>query len=371
MPAPPSNVIQEYIQSPATRVTRRVDIYEEDGDTPWMLNAPLKAGSVSVDSTREERRSIDCTFDNTDGLLKSYPGGFWYDKVIKAFRGVSHPVYGTWEIQIGEFIIDGVDSPNFPHHVHVVGRDYTAKLLTSKFTYPTTFVLGEPVENVIKTIAINGQIPAAKIIAPLTGKTLGRDFAFERGVERWTAMKEIASSYNYELYFDNSGYLVMREFLDPVTSPLAFTFQTGEDGNLVTYEKRQSPARIYNVVVVAGEATDTIPVAYVAKNTEPSSPTSIANLGQERVYQYTSAFITTQAQAQSIAESFLAIHALEQFDLSISSLVIPWLEAGEIVEFVDPDPSPGDPSRYLLSDFTLPLNLGAMTATGKRVTVVS
>src|SRR5690348_16845167 len=55
-----------------------------------MLGAPLLDGNVSCDYGRDERRAFDLTFDNTDGSISYDPNGFWYDKVIKGYRGVQY-----------------------------------------------------------------------------------------------------------------------------------------------------------------------------------------------------------------------------------------------------------------------------------------
>jgi hypothetical protein len=80
--------------------------------------------------------------------------------------------------------------------------------------------------------------------------------------------------------------------------------------------------------------------------------------------------ITTTAQAQALADSYLAIHSLEEFDLEFETLFMPWLEAGDILGWIDPDPNPGDPKTFLLSSLTLPLSLSPMSGVGKRVLIV-
>jgi hypothetical protein len=275
-----------------------------------------------------------------------------------------------WEVQVAECMIDQISEDNFPYVVKVSGRDYTKKCMLSKFSTATSFADGAAIESVIQTLATNAGI--TKFLLPLTGHTLGKLYTYERGVSRWEAMKDIANGFGYELYFDAQGYLVMREYLDPVTAPLAYSLATGPlVGNLVSYGKTVNDNRIYNKIVVTGESSDSeiIPVSAIAENTLPDSPTNIARLG-ERVYQYVSAFITTEAQAQDVADKFLKIHALEEFELSFSSIALPWLEVGEIIEFVDPRPSEGQPTRFLLSSLNLSLGLGPMTGNAKRVSVV-
>jgi hypothetical protein len=279
-------------------------------------------------------------------------------------------VESTWEVQVGEFMIDSISEDHFPYTVSVNGRDYTKKCLLSKFATATTFAEGTAIETAIRAMAQNAGI--TKFLMPPTGHSLGKDYAYERGVPRWEAMKDIASAFGYELFFDAQGYLVMREYLDPVSSPTAYTLATGIlEGNLASYSKNVNDNRIYNKIVVTGESSDAavIPVSAIATNTSPDSPTRIEKLG-ERVYQYTSAFITTTQQAQDVADKFLQIHALEEFDLSFTAIALPWLEVGEIIEFIDPRPSDGQPTRFLLSSLNLPLSLEAMSGNAKRVSVV-
>jgi hypothetical protein len=53
----------------------------------------LTGGSINLSYGRDERRTLDCTLDNQDGLLRPNPhGGFWYDKVIKAYKGFRYSV---------------------------------------------------------------------------------------------------------------------------------------------------------------------------------------------------------------------------------------------------------------------------------------
>ena len=45
-------------------------------------------GTISVDYDKDERRSLDLILDNTERYFDSRAEGFWYDKVIKAYRGL-------------------------------------------------------------------------------------------------------------------------------------------------------------------------------------------------------------------------------------------------------------------------------------------
>lgn len=365
----------DLITSPKSNVTRRVEIYESDGVTPWpSLDAhvrPFVDWNVNVDMARDERRTFDLVLDNTDKALRHYPGGFWYDKVIKIFRGVWGFNGEVYDSQLGEFMIDQINDAKHAPTISVTGRDYTKKLLTSKFAHATSFAVGQTLESVVTAIAVSGGV--TRYIIPATGKTLGRVYLFEADTERWKAIADVCQAFGYEAYFNAQGYLVIREMRDPLTSPLSFTFATGYTpdfpATLANYEKSTNDARLFNQIIVRSESAGQVPIVGVATNTEPSSPTNINKIGI-RSHTIKNSLITTQAQADDLASKMLKIYALEQFDLNTESLVIPWLEAGDIVGFADPDPSPGDPTRFLLSNFTIPGSLSGMKSNSKRVTIV-
>lgn len=572
---PPRIVVEAFLASSTTH-TRRVEIYEQDGITRWEKDTipRLKSGNVTVDYSRSERRAIDLVLSNTDGVIETRAGEFWYDKVIKVFRGVvvnevrpqakvvilcdkddvssrggilsnsfrsvlssfdmsevsirtlatkyaevsefdiyvslgspssdqltimhgaytagksviiegegggdymtakltgvtsySHisgsditprpgsinpvakgwthfaPASGaifeykttepnwepvssadaeptaalvhiihnkvnngrivlftfpinhelhedarfdnltksamkwldkyipitTWEAQVGEFMIDRISESNFPKEVRVTGRDYTKKGLLSKYAYATQFSTGLSLESILGTIA--GSAGITKRSLPATGITVNKTFFFERGVEHWTAMKDIANSYNYDIYFDAYGYLIIKEFQDPADSSPSMFIKTGPGGQVATWEKSTSDSRLYNHVIVTGESSDAsvLPVYGEAINNTAGSPTSVAEIS-DRLYQYVSSFIRTTLQAQDVADKFLAIHSLEEFELTLTTLMLPWLDVGEILDFDDRENQIGDPNRFLLSSITIPLELAPMGASGKRVTIVS
>lgn len=569
---PPPQAIAKFLAG-TTHHIRRIEIYEEDGITRWAKDTipRLKDGTVSVDYDRDERRALDLTLDNSDRLLQNAPGEFWYDKIIKVFRGVlveeptrvpkvlvisdkvapnamgsafrsvlvnagygdvqvnttvvtqaemdeydiivalsnatgpqltaltaayragksvlvldtdavtwiaqtltgettttsvpnsvapvenlSHPVAqgwaaftppalgsttvyfvsgvtgdtvevisyipsststrilaiedpGTggkavtltalldaaffsntefakflvsaigwlnpvvpvyeWETQIGEFMIDRISEPNFPHEMKITGRDYATKAMNSKFSYTTQFDAGYSLEALISAIASNAGIRKKQL--PVTGIVIGTAIKYDRGITRWQAMKEIAASFNYSLYFNAQGYLVMNKFVDPTTEAPALYIETGEQGTLVRFEKTTTATRIYNFVVVTGESSDsTVDNVYaIAENTDPNSPTNIEEIG-ERAYHFTSSFMTTVEQCQAVADKFLAIHSLEEFELSFDTLMLPWLDVGQILGFIDPSPAAGDPSSFLLTSLNFPLSLSPMSGGARRLTIV-
>lgn len=279
---------------------------------------------------------------------------------------------GMYEIQLGEFCIDSISEDHFPYVVKITGRDYTKRCINSKLTQAVTFVAGTSLEELITALAANSGI--IKMRLPSMPETLGSDVSYDRGTPRWEVMKTAADSFGYEIFFDNEGYLTMNYYSDPSYSPVTQIFKTGPEGNLVSYSRSTNDSRIYNHVCIYGDVSegeeDRLPYFGEAINTEPSSPTRVARIG-DRLYTFASSFFTSDEQAQMLAEQFLKIHALESYELNFGSIYYPWLEVGKIGEILDPYRLPNEPTRYLIDTMNFPLGLGPMDLTAKRVTFVS
>jgi hypothetical protein len=381
MNGPPSDIEAAFFEDPVIFPYRRLDIHNADG-TLWFENAPLIGGSVNIEYERDERRSGDCEVWLPETSIG--PGKLWYDKVFKFYRGISFGPYhrdpnyanATLVWQIGSFMADRISEGSESANFKVTFRDLTKRMMLSKLTQAVTFTEGTEIAVVIKALAANAGI--FDMLIPPTGKQIGKDFTFETGMSRWEIAKKIANDFGYELFFDHRGWLVMRPFIDPLTSPIYLNLVArreglGADGrksNVGSYDRSTSDERIFNHVVVIAEGTDrTVVIRAEAENNLPNSPTRIAEIGR-RTMTYTSSFITTQEQADATAVALLGINALEQFTINVGTIVYPWIEVGTTVKFDDDNPDDGFPSRYLLLSGSIPLGLDSMTLGGSRVTIV-
>lgn len=378
----PADEVVDALLAGIVRVKRRAEIYEADAVTKFNIDrwdARLaEGGSITLDRDRDERRMCDLLFDNSDNALQINPtNGFWYDKIIKCFWGINYfnsegqPAF--WEAQVGEFMIDRIDESYFPEMIKVTGRDYTKKCLVSKLKFSVQFPKYTPIENMIRALAANAGV--TKFALPVTGQVYDRDAVFERGTDRWKVMTDLADSVGYEVYFRGDGYLTMKPYPDPVYSPIAWIFRPGAlDGTLVDWSRSSNDSRIKNHIVVTGaklandfEFTET--VFAEAINEDLGSPTSVSRIG-DRVEFIDSDYITTTAQAQMLADQRLRIAALEEYEINFESIVLPWLDVSTIVDIWDEDVAPTTPQRFLLSQLNLSMDLGPMSGTGRRVTIV-
>ena len=278
--------------------------------------------------------------------------------------------YKMWEYNVGEFVVENISEDFFPGLTRVSGRDYTAMGMKSIFEQSASFVAGTRLDQFVRAIAANFGVTKMRI--PNVPDKLEARLDIEAGTERWRVIKDATDMFNYELFFDHTGVLIMRPYLDPTTSPIAWTFKTGKQGNLVSYSRSTNDSRIFNHIIVKGGVSndkDVLPAFGQARNTERSSPTRIARLG-DRAKIIEAPWLKKDQKCRELAQRRLKINALETYEINYSSYVYPWMEAGEIVQFLDPERDETEPTRFLQDTINLPMGLGPMSATGKRVTFV-
>lgn len=388
MAAPPSIEVLSHLTSGFVRVTRRVEILASNGEVLWN-DIGLVDGQVNVDASRDERRTLDITLSDTQGRLEI--NEFWYDKLIRPWRGISWRT-GAWETPLGTFMVDTIsdvqrvkrrhrprafdstgnltntDAP-FMHVVQVTGRDLTKRLITSKFSGVTTFVAGTGIDVIIAALANDALIVGLRL--PWSGSNpapvLEIDQTFEAGSTRWAAIAALCLNYGYEAFIDVDAFLTVRLFRDPATMLPVWSFQTGpSDGNLASYKRVANDSELYNRVVVRGSGqTNAFIFAEVAV-TDSASPIHSSQIG-DRMYPYDSPTVATNEQAYALAVALLQAHSLQSYEINLGSIVLPWMEAGEVVQFLDVA-SNDDPMSLFLSNFSIPMSLSStMDGVAKRV----
>jgi len=360
---PPTH-IEQALADPAIYYHRRVDIYEPDTTTIWRRGAPLVGGSISIDQRGTDRRSGSITLE---GLTVDRIDGFWYDKVIKIYMGITTST-GTWEQAIGTFLMSQMGSEDYIPLAPVSLRDFSSKLdydIPLDVGWPSN----HPIEDIIGDLALGGGILPGNMNLPVTGDSVPEEKFIRADSNRWRSMVEVAEAYNYDLYFDADGVLQMQTFADPFLDPPQFRFRVGLGSNVASIGRNIKPDLIRNHVVVAGEAPDGSPVWGEAFNNEPLSPTRIDRLGQ-RTRRVENSWVQTFDQATELAERILRFESLEQVESNLGTIIVPWLDVNVTVEFVDPNNTVGDPTRFLLNRVEIPLDLSPAKSRLARVTNV-
>lgn len=375
--APPSDAALARFLSGTVKISRRVEIYEADRTTLWMPSPSigLVDGTISVDAARNERRTLDLTIVPLDPTIQIGVRSLWYDKIIRPWWGFwfgpTDDEDNLYEVPLGDFMIDSQVNDNFPSSIKITGRDQTKKLLTSTFTRPTTFNAGTALD--VLVIAEAGNAGIVDVILPWeAGTAPGLPLAYtaEADSSRYDLLEKILTSMGYEIFLNANGYLVVRPFQDPTTLGPVFTFSADPtSGTLAHVQRRTDDSELYNHVVVRGSSDNNATAYAEVEVVDDLSPVHKDQIG-DRVYSYPSSVVTDSGAALTLAQQFLSVKALESYEINMDAIVIPWLEAGEVVGYIDPDPAFAGPTNYFLSNFTIPMKLGTQSAVAKRVVIV-
>jgi len=374
------------------QISRRLEIYEADQSTLWMPSSacPIEmnaGGSVSVDITRDERRTLDINFVPTDSRLRIGVGQLWYDKIIRAYYGFYYGNSQLFEVPIGDFMIDRVEDSHVPSTIHVTGRDLTKRLITSQYANTVTFTAGTDVGVIVQAVAADAGITNVSVPwAAGTAPRLAFDQTFQADSTRLASLQTILNALGYEIFFTAQSTLLVRPFQDPTTFAPVWTFKGGDpDGSLVAGDsppvRSTNDSSLYNHIVVRGSGQSNSLVFAEALVTDPSSPVYVGDatsgLGDgsnpgigDRTWSFLSSLVASDQEAATLAAAYLKVMALESYEIDFTSIVVPWLDGGDVVSYVDPDPELGQPTNYLLSSFEIPMGIDPMTGVMKRVVSV-
>jgi len=359
-----------------TTIVRRVDLFEADGVTPYLLDVDAVAWSVSVNDGSGPRRTMTATIHADDGALLPQAGGLGFDKIVRIWRGVVLDDRGgdVYVWPVGVFEVEPIVTSGFPKNtVELTGADFAARLDRATYSTATTFAVGTPIESVVETLAAYGGVTNVRLEE--TERILSRDLTIETDTTIWSAIEKVAADNGCEVFFDAAGWLVLRVIVDSDTLPVAYTFETGERGSLVAFRSERSRGRLFNHWPVRGESadSDTAPVWASSENDSPTSPTAISKIGRQTAPVYVSPMIVTEDDAQIVADARRSLGAILDRSASITGLVVPGLDVGMVVAVEEPNPDPGQPetSRWRLSSFTITSELGPTDYAAFRVETVA
>lgn len=180
-------------------------------------------------------------------------------------------------------------------------------------------------------------------------------FGLDQGGDPWQDIQDMATAVGFEAFFDPAGVFTFRPVPDPRRGEPVWAFD--EDANpTVTDAKRElTDEQTFNYVVVRGESTSTKnPVSAYAFDDDPSSPTYVNGPYGTVVQRLVFPLITTQEQAQAAADAIL-LNSLGAADtVTISTVPMPALEPGDIVEVNVPGSKAN--GTYMVNQMTTPLS---------------
>ena len=296
-----------------------------DGST--FVELPIASGSVTLDGQAQTRASLALDLALTDtSLVPDSPTDSLapYGNEIVVERGVIYEDGTTETVNLGIFRTDevSIDDTGEEVKVSISALDRSAIIIEAVFERAGEIASGTNVAD-----AIEGRIAEAYPdydFDPVTTTVTLPALHYEAGEDRWDFCRGMAEAAQCTLYFDGSGTLVMRPL--PQGFVPVYSITEGEGGTLLGASKRWGREDACNRVVVTGENASQDPVYGEATDDDPSSPTLYGGDFGRVTFSYSSSYVTSDAQAQSVARNILNQRLGTSQQISFDALVNPALE---------------------------------------------
>lgn len=344
----------------------------QDGDLVTALD--VADGSVTLDQTAAIRGRCDVTLAD-DGTLGLVPDSAThplapYGNEIQLLRGVAFPDQTSELVSLGIFRLEDVEIVTSATGlaIRVVGLDRAARMIDARLEEPYEIAPGT---NYVTAITQLLQAGWPGIPTNFTATTrVTPALRFEEGDDRWDRAQEMAESIGMDVYFDGDGVCVLVPSATLASGTPVATLAEGADGVLVDAARRWTRQGSFNRVIATGENTGETAVARgVATDDNPASPTYYFG-GYGRVPRFfRSQFIVTDEQASDAAAAMLARELGTTQSVSFGSLVLPYLEPGDVVTIsralagIDED--------NVIDQLTIPLSAAGTMTGATRATAVT
>ena len=336
----------------------RVCTTYQDGTDPDGTEIEIIGGDVKSTATGMIRSTLSLTTSEGWPRLASdllAP----YGNTIYVERGVA---YGNGQrefVGLGYFIIRTPEQDETPDgEVRIAGSDRMAGIADARFLAPrqfaSTLTNGQVVETLIEEV-----YPSAAIS---WDDTAVRDDTINRTVitedDRAGTLKDLCTALGKVGYWRYDG--VFRVETPPdITGAASWTIDAGTNGVMVNMSRGLTREGVRNAVVATGEAGDTTaPARAVAYNLDPTSPTYYAGAFGPVPMFYSSPFITTNAQAQTAADTLLRQQLGLPYQVDLASIANPALEPYDVISVRYPKASRSRTLRtetHVIDEVTIPL----------------
>lgn len=337
-------------------------------------------GSVTVTRKSESRRRCEVTLlDELGTLVPTSASSLFapFSTYLKLYRGIQHSFDEL--ITIGTFDISRVATKETSGGVTIslTGLDLSRTIRKSPFntifkTGGSGIVLATSISEIIE--AVDSGIIMTNLAPIATALTNGNSvqWVFNPGEDRWKACQDLAESIGAELYFEPDGRLVLKDYADAISSDVAWSYEEGEGSMLLGITEHiwdDDDQEIYNHIIVREDnpAKVFFPSKGEAKDTDPMSPTYYLGTFGDRLLEVKTPFVTTNEQAQILAETLLLQHLAWYERTNITTMVHPAHEVGDIIS-IRRERS-GIEGIYSLEEFTIPMTAEAIStvSTKRRV----
>lgn len=255
-------------------------------------------------------------------------------------------------LPLGTLVVVDVNTDRWPL-VQISASDRMWYLSQLKFVTAYQPLTGTPTMTAVQDV-IQSRFPASRLAMnlPTTTATISA-VVYDKGQDPAEAAMDLAAAAGQVLYVDPMGTFVAHPEPDPNADPVVASYVEGPGSMLLTAARARSGGNTVNAVVVTSTAPDlAVPVSGYAQDDDPTSATYVGSLGVIPEF-VDSALPRTSAQADLIARTKLRADAGLSDAVTLTSLVQPGLESGDVIYLSAP--SRGLDATLIVDSFGVPL----------------
>lgn len=238
--------------------------------------------------------------------------------------------------------------------IHVNDMSYSIKrnVWQMPYTIPSGLNYGDAIKAMVQD-----RLPSQSRfnISTSTRTTPLLVYGLQQGGDPWQDIQELAGAIGFEAFFDAAGVFVCRPIPNPAVGEPVWTFDQAANPVIAEAEFDLSSDQTFNDIVVIGQSTSSSnPFSAEAFDNDPSSPTYIlGDYGRvsERV---TSSLITSQDQAQEMADAALYASLGAAATVTLTVVPMPALEPGDVIKISCGNI--GVDGTYVINSMTTPLS---------------
>lgn len=283
----------------------RVQVWSDVDPAGVLLieDLPLITGTVTATLQSRVARTLQLTVDRSFYPVLDSSDLAPYGSVIKAFRGVEMGDGSTaymFPVFTGRIRRTGLSSAGV---CTVEAADYGSDVVAFAFETPENSSTGTLIPQEIRRL-IASALPNAGFASFDTYSETVSPLAWES--DRGAALDELAVTVGSFWYALADGQFTLRRYPWTVVSAPVVTLADGDGGLITDWEVARAREQVFNSVVVTGERLNgDVPVAAIARDLTPGSPTEYGGRFGVRVQHFRLQTPASQGAAQTAADDFL------------------------------------------------------------------
>lgn len=298
----------------------------------------IESGSVEVNTASAVRRTCRVSLITTRESDNLVPDSQFdlltpFGNELRLYRGVQFDDGSQEYVPLGVFVITDVNvtDSNNGVSIEVAGEDRALIISRNKWTSPYQ-VTSATLETAI-TDLLENRYPEVITSFPATGVTVNQVIlGVEKDNDPWQDAVELCQLVGYDLFFDATGVVVMKQFPTLDGTSAVATFVEGSGTTVLSLNRTLTSKETFNGVIYYVQGTNvSAPIRVEVWDEDPSSPTyRYGKFGQVPTF-VESNLLATSAEAITAATLLLNTYIGAQETINWEGVVNPALDVQDIV----------------------------------------